>query len=65
MATAAPAQRNVRGWVVTVLLALFMVINFMDKAILGIVAVPLMQELSIEPAQFGMIASSFFLFFSV
>ena len=49
----------------TVLLALFMVINFMDKAILGIVAVPLMQELSIEPAQFGMIASSFFLFFSV
>ncbi|MDQ8031698.1 MAG: MFS transporter [Bordetella sp.] len=49
----------------TALLALFMVINFMDKAILGIVAVPLMAELNIPPAQFGMIASSFFLFFSI
>ncbi|WP_267254053.1 MFS transporter [Diaphorobacter caeni] len=42
-----------------------MVINFMDKAILGIVAVPLMQELNIHPSEFGMIASSFFLFFSI
>jgi len=65
MSTKEPGEANVRGWVVTVLLALFMVINFMDKAILGIVAVPLMQELNIEPAEFGMIASSFFLFFSV
>ena len=55
----------IRGWIVTILLALFMVINFMDKAILGIVAVPLMQELNIHPSEFGMIASSFFLFFSV
>ena len=54
-----------RGWIVTILLALFMVINFMDKAILGIVAVPLMQELNIHPSEFGMIASSFFLFFSL
>ena len=65
MSATEPVKANMRGWVVTVLLALFMVINFMDKAILGIVAVPLMQELSIDPAQFGMIASSFFLFFSV
>lgn len=65
MSTKEPANANMRGWVVTVLLALFMVINFMDKAILGIVAVPLMQELKIDPAEFGMIASSFFLFFSV
>lgn len=57
--------RNVRGWVVTIMLALFMVINFMDKAILGIVAKPLMAELNISPAEFGMIASSFFLLFSV
>jgi len=54
-----------RGWVVTLLLALFMVLNFMDKAILGIVAVPLMEELNIHPSEFGMIASSFFLFFSI
>jgi MFS family permease len=47
------------------MLALFMVINFMDKAILGIVAKPLMAELHISPAAFGMIASSFFLLFSI
>jgi MFS family permease len=47
------------------MLALFMVLNFMDKAILGIVAKPLMAELGISPSQFGMIASSFFLFFSI
>jgi MFS family permease len=42
-----------------------MVINFMDKAILGIVAIPLMKELGIPPAEFGLIASSFFLLFSI
>lgn len=58
-------SRVTRGWIVTILLALFMVINFMDKAILGIVAIPLMKELGIPPAEFGLIASSFFLFFSI
>ncbi|VTU30486.1 MFS transporter [Variovorax sp. PBL-E5] len=54
-----------RGWIVTIMLALFMVINFMDKAILGIVAKPLMAELHIQPAEFGLVASSFFLLFSI
>ncbi|WP_312723983.1 MFS transporter [Stutzerimonas nitrititolerans] len=54
-----------QAWVVTLLLAVFMVINFMDKAILGIVAVPLMTDLGLSPAEFGMIASSFFLLFSI
>lgn len=53
------------AWVITILLALFMVINFMDKAILGIVAVPLMADLGLSPSEFGMIASSFFLLFSI
>ncbi|WP_244222725.1 MFS transporter [Cupriavidus lacunae] len=56
---------NLRGWIITIMLALFMVINFMDKAILGIVAKPLMAELHISPSEFGMIASSFFLLFSI
>ncbi|SDN81863.1 Sugar phosphate permease [Pseudomonas jinjuensis] len=42
-----------------------MVINFMDKAILGIVAVPLMADLGLSPSEFGLIASSFFLLFSI
>ena len=54
-----------RAWLITIMLALFMVINFMDKAILGIVAKSLMAELHISPSEFGMIASSFFLLFSI
>lgn len=54
-----------RAWIITLMLALFMVLNFMDKAILGIVAKPLMAELNLTPTQFGLIASSFFLLFSI
>ncbi|MFS0757623.1 MFS transporter [Noviherbaspirillum sp. 1P10PC] len=61
-----PVSRTVpRAWVITLMLALFMVLNFMDKAILGIVAKPLMADLGISPSEFGMIASSFFLLFSI
>lgn len=63
--TTAVKSRAARAWIVTTLLALFMVINFMDKAILGIVAIPLMKELGIPPSEFGLIASSFFLLFSI
>lgn len=56
---------SVRAWAITLLLALYMVINFCDKAVLGIVAVPMMNELGLHPAEFGMIASSFFFLFSV
>lgn len=59
------AEAGLRAWVVTIMLALFMVINFMDKAILGVVARPVMADLHIQPAEFGLIASSFFLLFSV
>ena len=47
------------------LLFLFMLINFADKAVIGIAAVPIMQELGLSPRQFGLIGSSFFLLFSV
>lgn len=54
-----------RAWVVTLLAAAFMTINFMDKAILGVVANALMTDLKIGPSEFGMIASSFFILFSL
>ncbi len=47
------------------LLFLFMLINFADKAVIGIAAVPIMQELQLSPRQFGLLGSSFFLLFSV
>ena len=56
-----PGQR----YIVVFLLFLFMVINFADKAIFGLVAVPLMEELAIGPQQFGTIAGSFFFLFAI
>jgi MFS transporter, ACS family, D-galactonate transporter len=50
-----------RAWIVVVLLFIFMVINFADKAVIGIAAVPIMQELELGSRQFGLIGSSFFL----
>lgn len=57
-------DRN-RAWIVVVLLFIFMVINFADKAVIGIAAVPIMQELQLGPRQFGLVGSSFFLLFAV
>jgi hypothetical protein len=54
-----------RAWIVVVLLFLFMVINFADKAVIGIAAVPIMQELELGPRQFGLVGSSFFMLFAV
>ena len=57
-----PAQA---AWLIVSLLFLFMLINFADKAVIGIAAVPIMQELQLGPRQFGLLASSFFLLFSL
>jgi MFS family permease len=46
-------------------LFLFMLINFADKAVIGIAAVPIMRDLQLSPRQFGLIGSSFFLLFSL
>jgi MFS transporter, ACS family, D-galactonate transporter len=50
---------------VVVLLFMLMVINFADKAVIGVAAVPIMQELELGPRQFGLIGSSFFLLFAL
>lgn len=53
------------AWKVTFLLFLFMVVNFADKIVVGLSAVPIMTELKLEPEQFGLLGSSFFLLFSI
>jgi MFS transporter, ACS family, D-galactonate transporter len=53
------------AWLIVGLLFLFMLINFADKAVVGIAAVPLMTELRLSPRQFGLLGSSFFLLFSL
>src|SRR5271169_853992 len=53
------------AWAIVALLFLFMMINFADKAIIGLAGVPIMTELNLTPKQFGLVGSSFFLLFSI
>ena len=41
-----------------------MLINFADKAVVGLASVPIMQELQLSHTQFGLLGSAFFLLFS-
>ena len=50
---------------ITGLLFLYMLINFAEKAVVGLAAVPIMQELELTPRQFGLVGSSFFFLFSL
>lgn len=59
-------DRPLKGaWGMTALLFLFMLINFADKVVVGLAAVPLMRDLGLTPEQFGDIGSAFFLLFAV
>lgn len=53
------------GWVTVVALFLFMAINFADKAVIGLLAVPIMHDMNLSAAQFGLVGSAFFLLFAV
>jgi MFS family permease len=60
------ARRRARtGWTVTALLLVLMMISWADKAILGIVAVPIMTDLGLTPEQFGLLGSAVFILFGV
>jgi MFS family permease len=41
------------------------VINFADKAVLGLAAVPIVKELHLSPAQYGLVSGSFFLLYAL
>ncbi|RVU23973.1 MFS transporter [Streptomyces antnestii] len=62
----APATATRTGaWSVTVLLALFMLLNYADKAVIGFSAQDILKDLGISAQQFGVIQSAFFwLFFA-
>ncbi|MFL9989902.1 MFS transporter [Paraburkholderia sediminicola] len=53
-----------RAWIVVAMMFLFMLINFADKAVIGLAAVPMMHDLGLTPQQLGLVGSSFFLLFS-
>ncbi|MFK2826399.1 MFS transporter [Bacillus sp. B190/17] len=52
-------------WVIVVFLFFMYIINYSDKAILGYAAVPIMEDLNLTYAQFGMVGSSFYWLFSI
>ncbi len=50
---------------VVVLLFLFMLINFADKAVFGLAATPIMSEFGLSHTEFGLLGSSFFALFAI
>jgi MFS family permease len=52
------------AWTLALLLTGLATINFLDKVVFGMVAVPLTAEMHLSPAQFGFVAGSFFWLFS-
>ncbi|WP_109481232.1 MFS transporter [Paraburkholderia sp. C35] len=53
------------AWTLALMLTGLYTVNFLDKVVLGMVAVPLMADLHLSPAQFGVVAGSFFWLFSI
>lgn len=62
---APPVYQPLRAWSMTAMLTWLAVVNFLDKIVLGLVAVPMMADLHLSPRQFGLVASAFFWLFSV
>jgi MFS family permease len=58
-------RRTAKGaWLIVTLLYFFMLINFADKAVVGVAGIPIMHDLQLSPRQFGFVGSSFFFLFS-
>ena len=53
------------GWGIVALLFFFMLLNFVDKAVIGVAALPIMKELGLTPKEFGAVNSAFFALFSI
>jgi MFS transporter, ACS family, hexuronate transporter len=53
------------GWAMITLLFVLGAINFADKAVLGLAAVPIIKELYLSPAQYGLVSGSLFWLFSL
>ncbi|WP_199257014.1 hypothetical protein [Tomitella fengzijianii] len=49
---------NRRAWLVVGLLVLFQIVNFADKAVIGLVSKPAMRDLGLSASQFGFIGSA-------
>ena len=53
------------GWIMIFMLLGLGAINFADKAVLGLAAVPIIKELHLSPAQYGLVSGSIFWLFAL
>lgn len=65
VAPADPGESRATAWGFTGLLVSLYVVNWADKAVLGLAAQPLMDELGLSASQIGLLGSAFFLTFTV
>jgi MFS family permease len=63
--SATPQATPKGAWGIVALLFLYMVVNFADKAVVGLAKVPIATELKLTPEQFGLLGSAFFFLFSI
>jgi MFS family permease len=59
-ARTAQAVGGTRAWITVGFLFLFMLVNYADRAVLGLAAVAVQSDLGLTSTQFGSIASAFF-----
>lgn len=52
-------------WIVLVLLFFGMIVNFADKSIIGLAAVPIMEEFKLSYAEWGLVGSSYYWLYPV
>ncbi|HEY6409141.1 MAG TPA: hypothetical protein VIY29_16900 [Ktedonobacteraceae bacterium] len=60
-----PTRISSFGWVMVGMLFVLGAINFADKAVLGLSAVPIIKELHLSPTQYGVVSSSLFWLFAI
>lgn len=58
-------ETGTKAWITLALLFAFHLINFCDKTVLGLAGVPIMRELHLTHAQFGLINTSAFYLFAI
>lgn len=58
-------ESRAQAWGCTLLLVFLFVVNWADKAVLGLVAQPLARELHLTASQVGLVGSAFFLSYAI
>ncbi|WP_433875396.1 MFS transporter [Sinomonas atrocyanea] len=59
------AMTPLRAWAITVLLAVFLFINYADKSLLGLGGSQIIKDLGITAEQYGIIQSAFYWIFAI